>query len=302
MAGMDWFRWHHGSVTDPKFALIARKAGASVPDVLAVWAYILETASQSVERGDFGAIDCEALDCVFGFPSTETRTEDILKAMQARALVDGTRVAAWEKRQPKREREDATNADRQATFKAKQNQVTPDNANSSQKTPREDKSREDKKEEGEAAGAATSPPVGVGLFDEFWKAYPNKTGKDAARKAFDKRKPKRELLDSMLAALDLQRASKKWTDDGGQYIPNPSTWLNEGRWMDEASALVAEPADFDSRVAIEKEGVSKGVGAWDAITEQWPAYKARVRAAPRSSGFDLSGLAALAAKRQGATA
>lgn len=145
MAGMDWFRWHHGSVTDPKFALIARKAGASLPDVLAVWAYILETASQSVERGDFGTLDAEALDCVFNFPSTETRTADILAAMAGRGLVDGTRVVAWDKRQPKREREDATNADRQAAFRAKRNQVTPDNASGNQKTPREEESREEKK-------------------------------------------------------------------------------------------------------------------------------------------------------------
>ena len=24
--GIDWFRWHHGSVTDPKFQLVARKS------------------------------------------------------------------------------------------------------------------------------------------------------------------------------------------------------------------------------------------------------------------------------------
>lgn len=159
MAGMDWFRWHHGSVTDPKFALVARKAGASVPDVLAVWAYILETASQSVERGDFGVVDCEALDCVFGFPATETRTADILKGMEGRDLIAGSRVVAWEKRQPKREREDATNADRQAAFRAKQNQVTPDNANDNQKTPRGDKRRVDKKEEGEGSPNGSRIPA-----------------------------------------------------------------------------------------------------------------------------------------------
>jgi len=51
MAGMDWFRWHHGSVTDPKFQLVARKTKSRVADVIAVWAFILETASQSNEQG-----------------------------------------------------------------------------------------------------------------------------------------------------------------------------------------------------------------------------------------------------------
>lgn len=159
MAGMDWFRWHHGSVTDPKFALVARKSGASLPDVLAVWCYILETASQSVERGDFGIVDCEALDCVFGFPAAETRTADILAAMHARDLTTGTLIASWDKRQPKREREDNTNADRQAKFRATKNQVTPDNTNDNQKTPRVEKSREDKKEDGESSPNGSRIPA-----------------------------------------------------------------------------------------------------------------------------------------------
>lgn len=70
------------------------------------------------------------------------------------------------------------------------------------------------------------------LFDVFWKAYPKKVGKDAARKAFDKRKPTQELLDQMLKAVGQQRITSGWLKEGGQFIPHPSTWLNEGRWMD----------------------------------------------------------------------
>lgn len=54
--GIDWFRWHHGSVTDPKFQLVARKSGASLPDVLAVWACLLETASQNGGRINGGGL------------------------------------------------------------------------------------------------------------------------------------------------------------------------------------------------------------------------------------------------------
>jgi len=87
--------------------------------------------------------------------------------------------------------------------------------------------------EGVDGNAAAPTGARAGYFDEFWKAYPNKVGKDAARKAFDKRKVTQELLSQMLSAIAMQRQSKKWTDDGGRYIPHPSTWLNEGRWMDE---------------------------------------------------------------------
>lgn len=71
------------------------------------------------------------------------------------------------------------------------------------------------------------------MFDMFWKAYPKKVGKDAAAKAFAKRKPDDKLLKDILQAIELQKVSDQWQKDGGQYIPNPSTWLNQGRWMDE---------------------------------------------------------------------
>lgn len=169
---MDWFRWHHGSVTDPKFQLVARKSGASLPDVLAVWAYVLETASQAEERGTFGEIDAEALDCLFNFPGTETRTADILKAMQTRDLIEGGQVVAWTKRQPKREREDNTATERQQRKRDKDGNggtsaVTPSHATSHQDQPRVEESREEKKKEetppnppqagGDGGGGVASP-------------------------------------------------------------------------------------------------------------------------------------------------
>lgn len=88
-----------------------------------------------------------------------------------------------------------------------------------------------------------SPPKGEGLFDEFWKAYPRKVGKDAARKAFAKRKPTRELLDQMLAAIEKQKKGDQWQRERGKYIPHPTTWLNQGRWEDE----VEESTPRDTR-------------------------------------------------------
>lgn len=77
------------------------------------------------------------------------------------------------------------------------------------------------------------PPIPPKGFDVFWGAYPKKVGKDAARKAYNARKPSQEMLSAMLAAIETQCASPQWQKDGGQFIPNPATWLKEGRWMDE---------------------------------------------------------------------
>ena len=64
-------------------------------------------------------------------------------------------------------------------------------------------------------------------FSMFWKAYPKKTGKDAALKLWNKLQPP---IADVLKALAWQRASKQWQDG---FIPLPATYLNQGRWKDE---------------------------------------------------------------------
>lgn len=77
-------------------------------------------------------------------------------------------------------------------------------------------------------------------FELFWSAYPKKVGKQAALRAWKKAKANPGLVDKMLVAIEQQRRSKQWTDKGGQYIPNPATWLNEGRWDDELPTVQTE--------------------------------------------------------------
>jgi hypothetical protein len=72
-------------------------------------------------------------------------------------------------------------------------------------------------------------------FDAFWAAYPKKAGKDAAWKAWQKRRPSRELTATICAALAWQRQQDQWLRDGGRYVPHPATWINAGRWQDEPS-------------------------------------------------------------------
>lgn len=67
-------------------------------------------------------------------------------------------------------------------------------------------------------------------FERFWKAYPKKVGKGGAEKSFLKYKPDDELLETMLQAIEAQKASRQWKEG---YIPNPQTWLNQKRWLDE---------------------------------------------------------------------
>lgn len=82
--------------------------------------------------------------------------------------------------------------------------------------------------------AAGKPPVVSAEFEKFWSAYPKKVGKQAAKKAFSRVKVPVETL---LAALERQKCSAQWSKDNGQYVPNPATWLNQGRWEDELTPI-----------------------------------------------------------------
>lgn len=76
-------------------------------------------------------------------------------------------------------------------------------------------------------------PAAPDPFDIFWSTYPRRVGKDAARKAFAKAID-RAPVDAVLAGAERYAAQRANQDPS--YTAHPSTWLNQGRWMDEAPA------------------------------------------------------------------
>lgn len=76
----------------------------------------------------------------------------------------------------------------------------------------------------------------IDYFDSFWSLYPKKVAKSTAEKSFKKLKVNGELITKILNSLEIQKQSKQWQDR--QYIPNPSTWLNQKRWEDEVEEVV----------------------------------------------------------------
>ncbi len=77
-------------------------------------------------------------------------------------------------------------------------------------------------------------------FGAFWALYPKKVGKGAARRIWARLKPTDALTEAICAAVEHQRTSPQWTKDGGQFIPNPATWLHQERWQDEATDTLDE--------------------------------------------------------------
>ena len=89
-------------------------------------------------------------------------------------------------------------------------------------------------------------PKGAGVdgFAEFWKTYPKKVGKDAAEKAWNRKAKSPETVKAILEAVRIQIESEDWRKEGGQFVPNPATWLNAGRWKDEDQQGAQVPSMF----------------------------------------------------------
>lgn len=70
-------------------------------------------------------------------------------------------------------------------------------------------------------------------FDEFWSFYPRKIGKGGAKKTWLK------ITRGVKPEVIVEGARRMASDPNlpeTQFIPHPSTWLNEGRWDDEPYA------------------------------------------------------------------
>ena len=121
---MDWFRSWHGAPTDNKWLLIAKRAGVTPMMVSAVFWALLDYASQQEERGSVAGFDAETYAMWAGCDETDVIA--IVNAMRAKGVItDGERLAAWEKRQPRRE-DDSSERVRRHRDKQRQS-VTDDN-------------------------------------------------------------------------------------------------------------------------------------------------------------------------------
>jgi len=90
-------------------------------------------------------------------------------------------------------------------------------------------------------------------FDIFWNAYPRKRNKGQAKKAWKKIKPDKTLLLTMLEKLAEAGKTEQWQNDGGQFIPYPSTWLNAEGWEDDLSSGTQEKTIQEKWKELKKE-------------------------------------------------
>jgi hypothetical protein len=187
----EWFRSWHGAPTDPKWLSVARRAKAPVAVVVAtVWA-LLDDASQNTDRGSIQHFDAEVIAAFLGVEESEVRA--VVKALVEKGILsDGGRIANWDKRQPKREREEDFSTDRVRAFRERHEtpsptSETPRNANetpaahmkrSPPSTPPTDSESESDLSENFVSDVCVKKNSRAGGrrypadFEEFWRRYP----------------------------------------------------------------------------------------------------------------------------------
>jgi len=122
MASEHWLRWHHGTVTDPKWRVIASRASlamsrnVTVGHVLSVWAVMLESASQGNPRGELDGWDDEDTGAALGIDADEVAA--IRESMQGKTL-SGNVLTGWKRRQVKVEDKKAADRKRAQRMREK---------------------------------------------------------------------------------------------------------------------------------------------------------------------------------------
>ena len=110
-----------------------------------------------------------------------------------------------------------------------------------------------------------SPSRGNGVDDEFeiwWKAFPSrrKAGKPAAIAKYRHLRKTGTLppIEALLATLEAQKKSLDWTKEGGDFIPGPVPYLNQGKYIDE-SIQAAKEDQWDGYMdyLAERDGVTQ---------------------------------------------
>lgn len=77
-----------------------------------------------------------------------------------------------------------------------------------------------------------TPHGGNILFDSWWRCYPRKVGKPAARRSFETALKKISIDELMQKTAEFVNDPNLPSGDQIGFIPHPSTWLNQERWND----------------------------------------------------------------------
>lgn len=154
---MQWFRWYRGTSEDAKFRQVARYGSVTVRDVLAVWAVLLEDASEPDHRG-ICTRDEDFIAAVLDLEPEQAQM--ILEGMQVARLIDvgagEISIKRWKERQFECDVSDPTAAQRMRRYRERKREKT---ARYGSVTP-QIRPDSDTDSESESESPPKSPPLG----------------------------------------------------------------------------------------------------------------------------------------------
>ena len=94
-------------------------------------------------------------------------------------------------------------------------------------------------------------------FESFWSAYPRKTAKAEARKAWRQTEAIRPDLQRLLTAIADQCKTDQWQR---HIIPHPATWLRGERWEDVTQVKLPQAARPKDRYDLANDEFNQRYG------------------------------------------
>lgn len=231
---MAWIESHQELGTHPKLHKFARVLHMCKPCAIGHLHYLWWWAVDYAPDGDLSRF--EALDIAIG-GEWEGDPDEFVDALVRAGFLDKTEgnglfIHDWEGYAGKLIERRERNAERMREARAEQRETRSANVQRTQ--------RARVKLPNQTIPNQTKEIYARAGFESFWAIYPKKRAKDRAESAWNKIRPDEETVEAILQAVGMQRLSRDWTKNGGQFIPYPATWLNDGGWKD-GGVEVVEP-------------------------------------------------------------
>lgn len=267
---MAWIESHQEVWQHPKTRKLARLLGVSVPTAVGhlhgLWYWALSYA----QDGMIGRYDADEIaDAVLWPGDPQQFVEALISSGYADETEDGPALHDWydyagrlmeqietrkeqnrtrKQRQRERQKEavgdghaDVTQASRVTVTQMSQCHAStvPNTTNQTEQTG----TTPPKAPEGQMDGAAKGEKADLQdeRFAQFWSRYPKKVGKAAALKAWKRAHPDAALFAQIMDKIEQAQSCEQWRRENGRFVPNPATWIGQGRWDDEL-----EPAGIQS--------------------------------------------------------
>ena len=89
------------------------------------------------------------------------------------------------------------------------------------------------------------------LFEEFWKYYPSKLGREEALAAWRELSPDGTTYRKIYNSLTQWVKSPRWTNEGGRYIPSAASFLRRGYWQQTPAVITPAAENKEVKASFE---------------------------------------------------